>query len=91
MYVAGNFAGRANAAIQCIGILHIEGFTKLAAGQEEFVVVGNAVQQIPGPFEVELWLPVQYQVGFIGTTQTVAKFYVGARPASMDSIILVDA
>jgi hypothetical protein len=54
VHATHDLASRTDPLIQSIGILNIEGFTLFAVREIEFVVVGNALQQVPCPFETQL-------------------------------------
>jgi len=90
MNLTDDLAGRADAAVQSVGILHIERSAMLAAGEIKFVVVGNATQEIPRPFETKPRRFVQQQIRFIRSTQAMAKFNVRPGPTGMHEIVLVD-
>ena len=91
MNPAYDLASRTDTLIQRIGILDIVRVTLLAVGKIEFVVLRNALQQVPCPFETQLWLLVKQQVGFISAAETMAKFNIGARPTWVYAIILINA
>jgi len=48
--------------------------------EEQLVIVGNVLQQAPGPFETQLSVFVQQQVGLECATDTMAEFDVGPWP-----------
>ena len=83
-------AGRTNAAIKRVGVLNIEGGAVIAGGEIEFVVIGDALQQIPRPLKAKLRLFVQQEIGLVSAAQAVAKLDVGARPARMDIVVPID-
>ena len=86
-----DLASRTDTVIQGIGVLNIEGLTLFAVRKIEFVVIRNALQQVPRPFETQSWLLVEQQVGFVSAAKPVAKLDVGAWPTGVDAVILIDA
>ena len=84
-------AAWAGLIIECIRVLNVARSAGSAPRQVELVVVGNAVQQVPCPFETELCVTVQQQVGLIGTTKAVTKLHIRSGPAGSDIALAVDA
>jgi hypothetical protein len=91
MYATDDLARRADSVVQSIGILNIESFTLFAVRKIKFVVVGDALQQVPRPFETQLRLLMEQQVGFVGPAKPVTKFNAGPRPTGVYTVILVNA
>jgi len=91
MHVTDDLASRTDSLIQGIGVLNIERSALPAVRKIEFVVVGNALQEVPCPFETQLRFLVKQQVGFISTAQPMTKFDTRARPTGVYAIMLINA
>jgi hypothetical protein len=52
--------------------------------------VGNALEQVPGPLEIELRIGVQQDICFVGAAESMPKFYVRSRPTRMYPAFFVD-
>jgi len=59
-------------------------------GKIELLVIGDTLQQVPGPFKTETGVVMQQQIGLIGAAKTMAEFYVRSRPAGMYPIFLIN-
>ena len=75
--------------IQSIGILHINRVTSLAARKIQFVVVGNSLKQVPGPFKTQAALRMQHKIRFERSAHAVAILYIGAWPAGVDAMVTI--
>ena len=87
--VSNNFTGRTSRAINSVSVLHVKRIAAAAGRQIQFVIHRYTVQEVPGPFETQLWVLVQQEVGLIGSTESMSKLDVGPRPARANSIIVV--
>ena len=77
--------------IQRIGVLNISRLTMLALGEIEFVVVANALQQIPRPLETQLRVVVEEQIVLECATETVPEFDIRSWPARNDFVVFLDS
>ena len=84
-------AGRADLEIERIGILHVATTTFPAARKIQLVAARHAVQQVPGPFDIQQGALVYEQIGLECTAHAVAELDVGSRPARSNPVALVDA
>ena len=57
----------------------------------QLVVIRDALQQVPGPFETEFGILVQQLVRLVGSAQAMAKLHVGTRPAGVYVVFMIDS
>jgi hypothetical protein len=91
VHATDDLAGRTDPLIQGIGVLNIERSALPAVRKIEFVVVGDALQEVPCPFETQLRLLVKQQVGLISTAKPMTKFDARTRPTGVYAIMLINA
>ncbi len=91
MKPGGYLTDWADALVQRIRVLNVECCAVAAMRKIQLVVIGNTLQQVPCPFETQLRIAVQHQVGFIRSTKAMPKFDVRPRPAGADAVLRVAA
>lgn len=83
-------AGWAALVIQREGVLDVAGLAACANCEVQLIVVGDVLQQAPGPLETQLSVFMQQQVCLEGAADAMAKFDIGSRPARAYGVIGID-
>lgn len=85
-----DLTGWAGPVIQGKSILDIARLAARTNREVKFVIVGDVLQQAPRPFETQLSIFMQQQVGLESAADTMTKFNVRPRPARRYRVVGVN-
>jgi len=83
-------AGWTALVIQREGVLDVAGLAVCANCEIQLIIVGDVLQQAPGPLETQLSVFMQQQVCLEGAADPMTKFAIGSRPARANGVIGID-